>query len=57
VLSELQRVYRELRRGELEPSLAGRLAGILKEARATIETADLERRLTALELRVGVRSK
>jgi hypothetical protein len=28
---------------------------ILKEARTTIEVADLERRLTALELRVGVR--
>jgi hypothetical protein len=35
--------------------VAGRLTAILKEARAAIETADLERRLTALELRVGVR--
>src|SRR5262249_61174219 len=44
ILAELQRIYREARRGELEPYVAGRLTAILKEARATIETADLERR-------------
>jgi hypothetical protein len=55
ILAELQRIYREARRGELEPYVAGRLTAILREARAAIETADLERRLTALELRVGVR--
>jgi hypothetical protein len=35
--------------------VAGRLTAILKEARATIETADLERRVRALEVRLGVR--
>jgi hypothetical protein len=57
VLGELQRIYREARRGELKPYVAGRLTAILKETRAAIETADLERRLMALELRVGVRKK
>ena len=56
VLSELQRIYRDARRGEIEPSLAGRLTAILKEARAAIEIADLAKRLEALELRVGLRS-
>jgi len=31
VLAELQRIYREVRRGEIEPYVAGRLAAILKE--------------------------
>jgi hypothetical protein len=55
VLAELQRIYREARRGELEPYVAGRLTAILKEARATIETADLEKRMQPIELRLGMR--
>jgi hypothetical protein len=43
------------RRGELEPYVAGRLTAILKEARATIETADLEKRMQPIELRLGMR--
>jgi len=45
----------QARRGELELYVAGRLAAILKEARATIETADLEKRMRAIELRLGIR--
>ena len=51
VLSELQRIYRELRLGKLEPYVAGRLAAILKETRATIEVSTFETRLAALEAR------
>jgi len=36
-----------------EPYIAGRLAAILKEARTTIEVADLERRVVALEIAGG----
>jgi len=55
VLAELQRIYREVRRGEIEPYVAGRLAAILKEARTTLEVGDLAKRLEAVEVRLGVR--
>jgi len=42
VLSELQRIYRELRLGKLEPYVAARLTAILKETRATIEVSTFE---------------
>jgi hypothetical protein len=54
-VARLQRIYREAQRGELEPYVAGRLTAILKEARATIETADLEKRMRTIEPRLGIR--
>ena len=49
VVTELKRVYRETRRGELESSEATRLVTILRELRCCFEARDLEARLIALE--------
>jgi hypothetical protein len=49
VRSELGRLYRAARRGDLDCLDATRLAVLLKEIRATIESHDIERRLVALE--------
>ena len=49
VVSELAKVYREARRGELEVGDATRLAMILREIRCALESSDVERRITELE--------
>jgi hypothetical protein len=42
-------VYRELRRGKLEASLASRLSAILVNHRVILETVDSEKRIQQLE--------
>jgi hypothetical protein len=49
VVAELSRVYRESRRDELDSSTAYRLASILREIGKTLETSELERRLSDIE--------
>ena len=49
VVTELGRVYREARRGNLELGDATRLACILREIRCALEAADIERRIEVLE--------
>ena len=49
VVTELKRVYRETRRGELDSSEATRLVMILRELRVCFETRDVEARLKSLE--------
>jgi len=41
--------------GEITPDEAATIAGVLEAKRKAIETADLERRLTAIEASVGVK--
>ena len=49
VASELGKIYRSARKGDLDCLDAVRLAGVLRELRSTIELGDIERRLAALE--------
>ena len=49
VCSELARVYREARRGEMEMSEAKALTYVLREIRCALEASDIERRIEALE--------
>ena len=49
VVSELGRIYREARRGELDMGEAKGLTYILRELRCALEAGDIERRLDALE--------
>ncbi len=49
VVTELGRVYRKARRGELDVGDATRLAYILREIRCALEASDIEKRLDALE--------
>ena len=49
VVTELGRVYRLARRGELEMGEAKGLTYILRELRCALEAGDIERRLDALE--------
>src|SRR5437667_8879506 len=49
VASELARLYREARRGELEPAAATRLTSVLVVLRGALEPGEFERRLDALE--------
>jgi hypothetical protein len=49
VAIENARVYREMRRGKLEPSLASRASGILINQRVILETVDAEKRIEQLE--------
>ena len=49
VVTELGRVYREARRGELDVGDATRLAYILREIRCALELSEFEKRLEALE--------
>ena len=49
VVTELGRVYREARRGDLDIGEATRLAYILREIRCALEAGDIERRIEALE--------
>ena len=49
VVSELGKIYRQARRGQLDTQDATRLAFILREIRIALEASDIERRLDALE--------
>ena len=49
VVTELGRVYRQARRGNLDVGDATRFAMILREIRCALEASDIERRLEALE--------
>ena len=49
VVTELGRVYRQARRGELDVGDATRLAMILREVRSSLESGDIERRIEELE--------
>ena len=51
VVTELGRIYREARRGELEVGDATRLAMVLREIRCALEASDIERRIEALEVK------
>ena len=49
VVTELGRIYRQARRGELDVGDATRLAMILREIRSALEAGDIERRIEELE--------
>ena len=49
VISELGKIYRAARRGELDVGDATRLAMILREIRSALEAGDIERRIEELE--------
>ncbi len=49
VVTELGRIYREARRGELDVGDATRLAMVLREIRCALESGDIERRIADLE--------
>ena len=49
VVSELGKIYREARRGELDVGDATRLAMILREIRQALEVSEFEARLRAVE--------
>ncbi len=49
VVTELGRIYRQARRGELDVGDATRLAMILREIRSALEAGDIERRIQELE--------
>ena len=49
VVTELGRVYRQARRGELDVGDATRLAMVLREIRCALEVSDIEKRFEALE--------
>ena len=49
VVTELGRIYRQARRGELDVGDATRLAMVLREIRCALEVSDFEARLLTLE--------
>ncbi len=49
VVTELGRIYRLTRRGELDMADAKALTYVLREIRCALEASDIERRLEALE--------
>jgi len=49
VAVENAKVYKELRRGRIEPSLASRLSGILINQRVILDSFDAEKRIQQLE--------
>ncbi len=51
VVTELGKVYRQARRGEVDVGDATRLAMILREIRCALEVGDMEARLLAVEAR------
>ena len=50
VAIENAKVYKELRRGRIEPSLASRLSQILINQRVILESWDAQKRIESLEL-------
>ena len=53
VITELGKLYREARRGEIEVHQATRLASILTALRSALEAGEFERRLDTLEAGVA----
>ena len=53
---ENARVYRELRRGKLDPSIASRLSAILLNQRCILESKDAEARIEQLEALLEARN-
>ena len=51
VVTELGRIYRQARKGELDVGDGTRLAMILREIRCALEVSDFEARLLAVERR------
>jgi hypothetical protein len=49
VVTEMGKVYRQARRGELDSTLAGRLVYMLTQMRGALEAGVLEERLRKLE--------
>ena len=49
VVSELGKVYRQARRGEMDVGDATRFAMVLREIRCALEVSDMEARLLAVE--------
>ncbi len=49
VVTELGRVYRLARRGEMDMADAKSLTYVLREIRCALEASDIERRIEALE--------
>ena len=49
VVTELGRVYRLARRGEMDMTDAKSLTYVLREIRCALEASDIERRIEALE--------
>ncbi len=49
VVSELGKIYRAARRGQIDVTDATRLTYILREIRCALEASDIEKRLDALE--------
>ncbi len=49
VCTELAKVYREARRGDLDMAEAKGLTYVLREIRCALEASDIERRIEALE--------
>ena len=49
VVTELGRVYREMRRKELDTLEGSRLVAALREIRCALEASDIEQRIEALE--------
>ncbi len=49
VCTELAKVYREARRGEMDMADAKSLTYVLREIRCALEASDIERRIDALE--------
>jgi hypothetical protein len=49
VAVENAKVYKELRRGRIEPSLASRLSQVLINQRVILESFDAEKRIAQLE--------
>jgi hypothetical protein len=56
VAIENARVYKELRRGRIEPSLASRLSQILINQRVILEAWDAQKRIEQLETLLEVAS-
>ena len=53
VVTELGRVYRQARRGEMDMAEAKSLVYCLRELRCALEAGDIERRLEELEEAAG----
>jgi hypothetical protein len=57
VLKAQAEAIRAMACGEITPDEAATIAGVLEARRKSIETADLERRLVAVEANVGVKQQ
>ncbi len=53
VVAELGKIYRAARRGDIDTQDVTRLAYVLSQIRAAIESSEIERRLDELERKAG----